>query len=131
MPAIGSLENAPIVDGTSAHSLRDAGLGQARAFELRQNQIALWSLDVAKHAENVDFEVLQIGAGEDRAADPLHSWADLVDGHQGRGGRKRDTEQSGRTQGREGSSYLHVYVRERGSQFSYTDQVLAGQAERW
>jgi len=68
---------------------------------------------------------------KDRAANALHSRTDLLDRHQGGGGRKRDTEESGRTQGRGGSSYLHVYVRERGSQFSYTDQVLAGQAERW
>ena len=111
MPAIGSFENdsdrirdradqpAVDVDGAAAHSLRDAGLGQARAFEPRQNQIALRSLDVAQHAENVDLEVLQVGAGEDRAADPLHARADLVDGHQRCGRRKRDAEQGGQPPG--------------------------------
>ena len=56
------------------------------AFEPREDQIALRPLDVPQHAEDVDLEVLELGALEDGAADADHARLDLVDRHQRRGG---------------------------------------------
>ena len=87
MPAIGFLREradrvrdradqpAVDVDRAAAHAGDDAGFGERPAFEPREDQVALRALDVAQHAEDVDLEVLQLGALEDRAADADHARA--------------------------------------------------------
>jgi hypothetical protein len=71
------------VDGAAAHALRHTGLGERPPFELRQDQIASGTLNVAEDAEDVDLELFELGALKDRAADADHARTDFVDGHQG------------------------------------------------
>ena len=86
-------DQAPVdVDRAAAHAGDDAGLGQRPAFEPRQDQIALRRLDVLQHAEDVDLEVLHLGALEDRAARADHPRLDFLDRHQA--GRRRAAEPS-------------------------------------
>ena len=75
------------------------------AFEAREDQVALRPLDVAQDAEDVDLEVLELGAFEHGAADADHARLDLFDRHQRRRRPGSEAaEQDGERQRRGGSS---------------------------
>ena len=76
----GADQPAVDVDRAAAHAGDDAGVGERPAFEPRQDQVAARADDVAQHAEDVDLELVEAVALEDRAADADHARAELVDG---------------------------------------------------
>ena len=73
-------EPAIDVDRAAAHAGDDAGIGERAAFEPRQDQVAARADDVAEHAEDVDLELVEPVALEDRPADADHPGLELVHG---------------------------------------------------
>ena len=55
--------------------------GQRAALEAGEHHVAPRPVDVAEHAEDVDRELLDLVAFEDRAADAGHARTHLVDRH--------------------------------------------------
>ena len=71
-------EPAVDVDRAAAHAGDDAGVGQRPALEPREDQIAFRTDDVAEHAKDVDLELVEPVALEDRPADAGHAGLQLV-----------------------------------------------------
>ncbi len=82
------------VDGTSAHALDDAGLGERTAAELGEHD-ALFGREVFENAEDFDLELFDPIAFKDGAADAAQSRADIFEGEKllparGGGGEKQE-----------------------------------------
>ena len=70
------------VDGAAAHAGDDPRLRQGAALETRQDQVALGRDDALQRADDVDPELLDPVALEDRAPDADHAGFHVGHGHQ-------------------------------------------------
>ena len=70
------------VDGAPAHAGDDTRLRQRAALETRQDQVALGRDDALQRADDVDPELFDAVALEDRAPDADHAGLHVRDGHQ-------------------------------------------------
>ena len=66
------------VNGTPAHPLQNAGLGQRSAAQSRQNDGLPWS-EILEDSEDLDLEFFDPIPVEDRFTDPAQSRADVLD----------------------------------------------------
>ena len=103
-------QSAVDIHGAAAHARNHAGVGQRAALEPRENQVAAGADDVAQNAKNVDLELVEPVALEDRLPDAHHPGFQLVHGEGpalGRRGRKRE-QTEGHTYRREVSNHRLV-----------------------
>jgi hypothetical protein len=95
-------------DRAAAHACGHARFCQRAAFEARENQVAIGPLDVSKHPDDRDFELLQVRAFEHRAPDARHAGLDFFERHQGRHRRQGYPAEDSEREGRDGSADIHM-----------------------
>ncbi len=86
----GADQPAVDVDRAAAHAGDDAGVRQRPALEPRQHQVAAAAPYVLEHAEDLDLELFDRRALENRAADAGHAGLDFRHRHHRRDGSEWD-----------------------------------------
>ena len=73
----------PVVDvhRAAAHARNDPGVGERTALQPGQDEVSLRADDVLEHAQDVRFELLDMGAVEHRVSDAHHPGTNLGNRH--------------------------------------------------